>query len=430
MVVLTVFLLLVVLMVIGVPLIFAMGIASAIYLLAADISLSVMTQRMTSAVDSFVILAIPLFFLAGELLNACKLTDRIIAMSRALVGHIHGGLAQVNIFASMIFAGMSGSATADTAALGSVLIPSMKKEGYPAPFSAAVTVSSAMIGPIIPPSIGMVIYGAVADVSIGRLLLAGIVPGVTIGLILMAYTYFYARSRNFPRYPRATRRQASQAVYRGGAATLMPLIIVLGIISGAFTPTEAAGAAVLYAVVLGTVVYRNVSFGTLWSVFVHVALSSARILAFITVAATFSWIMVREQVPQLIAASLSTVTDNPLLILVLIVIFLLGIGLFLVASSAEIVLAPILVPVVMQFGIDPVHFGVLMVFALIVGGGTPPVGVLLFIAQDIAKIPFSALVRAMVPFYVPLFVALAVIMLFPDLSLWIPNQVFGPASGP
>ncbi len=430
MVVLTIFVLLVVLMVIGVPLIFAMGIASAVYLLAADISLSVMTQRMTSAVDSFVILAIPLFFLAGELLNACKLTDRIIAMSRALVGHIHGGLAQVNILASMIFAGMSGSATADTAALGSVLIPSMKKEGYPAPFSAAVTVSSAMIGPIIPPSIGMVIYGAVADVSIGRLLLAGIVPGVTIGLILMSYTYFYARRQDFPRYPRATRRQVSQAVYRGGAATLMPLIIVLGIVSGAFTPTEAAGAAVLYAVVLGTIVYRNVSLGALWTVFVHVALGSARILAFITVAATFSWIMVREQVPQLIASSLSTVTDNPLLILILIVIFLLGVGLFLVASSAEIVLAPILVPVVIQFGIDPVHFGVLMVFTLIVGGGTPPVGVLLYIAQDIAKVPFSALVRAMVPFYIPLFLALAVIMLFPDLSLWIPDKVFGPSSVP
>ena len=430
MVVVTIFLVLILLMVIGLPLIFAMGIASALYLLAADISLSVMAQRMTSAVDSFVILAIPLFFLAGELLNACKLTERIIAMSRAFVGHIHGGLAQVNILASMIFAGMSGSATADTAALGSVLIPSMKKEGYPAPFSAAVTVSSAMIGPIIPPSIGMVIYGAVADVSIGRLLLAGIVPGVTIGLILMAYTYFYARRQGLPRYPRATRRQVLRAGYRGGAATLMPVIIVFGIVSGAFTPTEAAGAAVLYAFLLGTLVYRNISLGEFWSVFVHVSLASARILAFITVAATFSWIMVREQVPQLIATSLATLTDNPILILILIVIFLLAVGLFLVASSAEIVLAPILVPVVIQFGIDPVHFGVLMVFTLIVGGGTPPVGVLLYIAQDIAKIPFSAMVRAMMPFYVPLFMAMAVIMLFPELSLWIPDMVFGPASGP
>ena len=430
MVVVTIFLVLILLMVIGLPLIFAMGIASVLYLWVADISLSVMAQRMTSAVDSFVILAIPLFFLAGELLNACKLTERIVAMSRALVGHIHGGLAQVNILASMIFAGMSGSATADTAALGSVLIPSMKKEGYPAPFSAAVTVSSAMIGPIIPPSIGMVIYGAVADVSIGRLLLAGIVPGVTIGLILMGYTYFYARRQGFPRYPRATRRQVLRAGYRGGAATLMPVIIVFGIVSGAFTPTEAAGAAVLYAFLLGTLVYRNISLGEFWSVFVHVSLASARILAFITVAATFSWIMVREQVPQLIATSLATLTDNPILILILIVIFLLAVGLFLVASSAEIVLAPILVPVVIQFGIDPVHFGVLMVFTLIVGGGTPPVGVLLYIAQDIAKIPFSALVRAMMPFYVPLFVAMAVIMLFPELSLWIPDMVFGPASGP
>jgi tripartite ATP-independent transporter DctM subunit len=417
--------LLVALLLLGMPLVFAMGSTAVIYLYIADIHFSMLAQRMTSAVDSFLILAIPFFYLAGELMNACKLTDRIVAMAKALVGHIHGGLAQVNIVASMIFAGMSGSATADTAALGSVLIPAMKKEGYPADFSAAVTVASAMIGPIIPPSVAMVIFGAVADVSIGRLLLAGILPGVLIGITQMIFTYVLAKRRGYPRYPRATLKEAAHATYKGGAAVIFPVIIVGGIVSGVFTPTEAAAAAVLYGVILGLVVYRNVSLGELWATLLKVTSGSVRILLIIAVASAFSWILVREQVPQLIAEFLATFTDEGLTVLAIMIVFLFLVGLFMIASSAEIVLAPILVPVVVEFGIDPVHFGVLMVFTLIIGGGTPPVGVLLYVAQDIAGIPFSKMVRAMLPFYVPLFTAVVLIALFPQLSLWIPNMVFG-----
>jgi len=413
----------------GMPLVFAMGAASAAYLYISDIDLGMLTQRMTASVDSFVILAIPLFYLAGELMNACQLTDRIVAMARAFVGHIHGGLAQVNIMASMIFAGMSGSATADTAALGSILIPAMKKEGYPAGFSAAVTVASAMIGPIIPPSIGMVIFGAVADVSIGRLLLAGIIPGVTIGIVQMIFTYFIARRRMFPRHPRSTLREAARATYHGGPALLFPAIVVGGIVSGVFTPTEAAAVAVLYGLILGLAIYRNVGPRKLWATVLQVTWGSVRVLVIISVASAFSWIMVREQVPQVIAGVLGTVTSQPVPILFIMVAFLLLVGLLMISSSAEIVLAPILVPVVVQFGIDPVHFGVLMVFTLIIGGGTPPVGVLLYIAQDIAKISFSQMVRAMLPFYVPLFAAIVILALFPQLSLWIPNMVFGVQGG-
>ena len=417
--------LLVALLLTGLPLVFAMGMASVAYLFLADISLSMMTQRMTTAVDSFLILAIPFFYLAGELMNVCKLTDRIIAMARGFVGHIHGGLAQVNIFASMIFAGMSGSATADTAALGSVLIPAMKKEGYHADFSAAVTVASAMVGPIIPPSIGMVIYGALADVSIGRLLLAGILPGVTIIIVQMIFTWFLARRRNYPRYPRASLPQVARATWRGSPAVLFPMIIVGGIMSGVFTPTEAAAVAVLYGLCLGLLVYRNVKARELWDTLMKVSWGSIRVLIIIAVASSFSWIMIREQVPQGITAGLATVTDNPAVILAIMVVLLFLIGLFMIASSAEIVLTPILVPVVVSFGIDPVHFGVLMIFVLIIGGGTPPVGVLLFIAQDIAGVPFSRMVRAMLPYYIPLFAAVVIIAAFPQLSLWIPNMVFG-----
>ncbi len=417
--------LLVLLLLTGLPLVFAMGTASVVYLMFADISLSMMTQRMTTAVDSFLILAIPFFYLAGELMNACKLTDKIVAMARAFVGHIHGGLAQVNIFASMIFAGMSGSATADTAALGSVLIPAMKKEGYDASFSAAVTVASAMVGPIIPPSIGMVIYGALADVSIGRLLLAGILPGFTIILVQMIFTWFLARRRGYPRYPRASMPELARATWRGSPAILFPVIIVGGILSGVFTPTEAAAAAILYGLVLGLLVYRNVGLAELWETLMKVSWGSIRVLIIIAVASSFSWIMIREQVPQGIASFLSTFTDSPNVILAVMVALLFLVGLFMIASSAEIVLTPILVPVVVSFGVDPVHFGVLMIFVLIIGGGTPPVGVLLFIAQDIAEIPFSSMVRAMLPYYIPLFGAVVLIAAFPQLSLWIPNMVFG-----
>ncbi|MGP1397970.1 MAG: TRAP transporter large permease [Inquilinaceae bacterium] len=416
--------LLIVLLCAGMPLFFAMGISSAVYFYAAGIDLALLAQRMTAAVDSFLILAIPFFYLAGELMNACRLTDRIVAMSKAFVGHIHGGLAQVNILASMLFSGMSGSATADTTALGSVLIPAMKKEGYPAPFSAAVTVASAMVGPIIPPSVALVIYGALANVSIGRLLLAGVVPGLVIIATQMVFTYFVARARRFPRYPRADLRTVTTATRQGAAALLFPVIIVGGIISGIFTPTEAAAVAVLYGFLLSKFVFRNVTWRQLWDVVQTVSWGSVRILVIIAVASAFSWIMVREQVPQAIAVGLSTISENGLVVLFIILVMLLLVGLFMVASSAEIVLTPILVPVVVQFGVDPVHFGVLMVFTLIIGGGTPPVGVLLFIAQDIAGISFGKMVRAMIPFYIPLFAAVVILALFPQLTLFLPNLVF------
>jgi len=419
-------LLLVFLILCGMPLFLAMGLTSVGFLLATDTSLSMVAQRMTTAVDSFLILAIPFFYLAGELMNACKLTDKIVAMSKALVGHIHGGLAQVNIFASMIFAGMSGSATADTAALGSVLIPGMKKEGYPPEFAAAVTVASAMVGPIIPPSIGMVIYGALADVSIGRLLLAGILPGVTVIIVQMIFTWYLSKKRGYPRYPRASMGEAARATWKGAPAVFFPMIIVGGILSGIFTPTEAAAVAVLYGLTLGLLVYRNVGPVEIWRTLLTVSWGTVRVLIIVAIASTFSWILIREQVPQQIAGFLSEFTTDRYAILALMVVFLLLVGLFMVASSAEIVLTPILVPVVMSFGIDPVHFGVLMIFVLIIGGGTPPVGVLLFIAQDIAQVPFNRMVRAMAPYYVPLFVAVVIIAAFPQLSLWIPNMVFGP----
>ena len=412
------------LMLIGMPIAIAMGIATIAYLGIADISLSILPQRMTNAVNSFLILAIPLFYLAGELMNACRLTERIVALSKALVGHFRGGLAQVSIVSGMIFAGISGSATAETAALGSVLIPAMKKEGYDPAFAAAVIVCAAMIGPIIPPSIALVIYGAIANVSIGKLLLGGIVPGIVIGLTEMVFVYFIARRRNLPRFPRASIRDVATATWRGMAAVLFPIIIAGGILSGVFTPTEAAATAVLYAIALGVFVYRNMTLRESWQVFQRVSFSAGRILIIIAVAAAFSWVVGREQVPQAVVAFMLGLTDNAYVVLAIIIVLLLIVGLFMIESAALIVLTPILVPVVVSFGIDPVQFGVLMVFVLIIGGGTPPVGVLLFVAQDIAKVSFAELVRAILPFYVPLIVATLLIAYIPWLTLYVPSLVF------
>jgi tripartite ATP-independent transporter DctM subunit len=420
----TVLVLLVTLMLIGMPIAFAMGAATVAYLWIADISLSILPQRMTNAVNSFLILAIPLFYLAGELMNACRLTDRIVALAKALVGHFHGGLAQVTIVSGMIFAGISGSATAETAALGSVLIPAMKKEGYDPAFAAAVTVCSAMIGPIIPPSIALVIYGAIANVSIGKLLLGGIVPGIVIGLTEMVFVYVVARHHRYPRFRRAGAGEIALATWRGMAAVLFPVIIAGGILSGIFTPTEAAGVSVLYALGLGFFVYRSLSIREAWQTFQKVSFAAGRVLIIIAVAAAFSWVVGREQVPQAIVGYMVGFTDNANVVLAIIIVLLLIVGLFMIESAALIVLTPILVPVVVQFGIDPVHFGVLMVFVLIIGGGTPPVGVLLFVAQDIAQISFARLIRAIVPFYIPLVAATLLIAYIPWLTLYVPNLIF------
>ncbi|MFN8057941.1 MAG: TRAP transporter large permease [Vicinamibacterales bacterium] len=410
------------LILLGTPLVFALGLTTLGYLLAADVSLSLLPQRMAASLDSFTLLAIPLFYLSGELMNECKVTDRIIAMARAFVGHVPGSLAQVTVLAGTLLSGVSGSATADTAALGSVLIPAMKREGYDSGFAAAVTVSSAMVGPIIPPSILLVMYGILANLSIGKLLVAGIVPGLVIGLTLMAFNHVIAVKRGFPRHPRASVRDMATATSRGTAALLMPVLIVGGILSGAFTATEAAAVSVVYGLVLGLVVYRNVSVASLWGAMQRVCTGSARVLVILAVASAFSWVVILEEVPQAIVGVMLGITSSPMMVLFLVVSLLLVVGTFLVASSALVILAPILVPVMQRFGFDPIHFGVLMVFILVVGGGTPPVGVLLYVAQDIADVEYGSLVRAMLPFYIPLGIAILLLALFPQLTLFVPQH--------
>jgi C4-dicarboxylate transporter DctM subunit len=418
------FLALMLFIILGMPISFALGLTSITYLYLDGISLTMVAQSMVRGVNSFTMLAIPFFFLAGELMNTSGITDRIIRMAKVLVGHLKGGLGQVNIVASIIFAGISGSATADTAALGSILIPAMEKEGYDKEFAAAITVASSIIGPIIPPSITLVIYGIVAQVSIGQLLIAGIIPGFLIGVTQMIYTYFYAKKKDYPSYERATFKEARDAMRTGITALMMPLIIVGGVLSGVFTPTESAAIAVLYGIIIGVFYYKNITPSSFFKTVKKVGLASVNTLFILSTATIFSWVMTRARVPDMFLELLFTITDNETILLALLVFFLLIIGLFMLPSQALVVLAPIFVPVARQIGVDPVHFGVVMVLTLVMGGCTPPVGMMLYVAADISKLPFMKLVKAMIPLYIPIIIAIILVTFIPGLSMLLPTIFF------
>ena len=409
----------------GMPIAFSVGVTSFVYLALEHIPLSMVSQRMVSGVNSFTILTIPFFFLAGELMNSSGVTDKIIRLAKVMVGHIAGGLGQVNIVASVIFAGISGSATADTAALGSILIPAMKKEGYDADFSAAITAASSVIGPIIPPSMGLVLYGVMANQPIGRMLIAGILPGFVIAGTQMVFTYFYAKKKRYPIYPKPSLSKAGHDLKEGVPAIIMPIIIVGGIMSGIFTPTESAAVAVLYGFILGFFFYKKFDAKGVWDIISTVALKTIRIIIIIAFSSVFSWVVTRAQVPNMVLNAIMSITNNPNLIILLIIIFLLFAGLFMIPSASLVILVPILVPVAVKLGMSPIHFGILFVFTTIIGSVTPPVGICLSLAADIADIPFHQLVKAMIPFYIPLFIAVLLIAYIPWISLLIPKIFFG-----
>lgn len=416
---------LIILILLGMPAAFSLGIVSLIYLQLNGINLSMIAQSMSRGVNSFTMLAIPFFFLAGELMNTSGVTQRIINMSMVMVGHLKGGLAQVNIVASIIFAGISGSATADTAALGSVLIPAMEKEGYDKDFSAAITVASSIVGPIIPPSITLVIYGIVAQQPIGKLLVAGLIPGLLVGLSLLIYTYFYSKKMDYPSHPRATFSEAKTAFSQGVSALIMPLIIIGGVLSGIFTPTESAAMAVLYGFIVGFFLYKNINIHNFFTTLRSVGLSSVNTLFILSTATIFSWVMTMARVPDYVVDLMFKISTNNFVLTGLLLVILMIVGLFMLPSQALIVLTPIFVPVAIKIGIDPIHFGIIMVLTLVFGGCTPPVGLMLYVASDIADLPFARLVKAILPLYVPIVIAIILVTFFPQISMFLPNMFFG-----
>ena len=412
-----------ILMLIGVPIGFVLGLTTLFgFLQLGDGSLlTILPQRFFSAMNSFAIVALPLFLLAGEIMNKAGLTDRLIDFSNIFFGRVRGGLAQVNIFTSIIFGGISGSAAADTAALGSIFIPSMTKEGYDKYFSAAVTVASSIIAPIIPPSIIMVIYGAIMGVSIAGLFAAGIVPGLMIGLALMLATRHIAKKRNYPRSEeKPTFKKILVSTRRAALALIMPFIILGGILGGVVTPTEAAAVAVGFALFLGLIVYRKLTFVDLYRLLFKTSMMMGIIALIMSSAAVLAWLLASEQIPEKVAALFMSLTHNKYVILLLVNLFLIIVGMFMDITASLLILAPILAPLAIDLGVNPLHFGVMMCINLNIALMTPPLGGCLFMAMAIGQLEFGPLIRAIWPFILVEMGVLFLVVYIPELTLTVP----------
>ncbi|SEL29690.1 C4-dicarboxylate transporter, DctM subunit [Roseovarius azorensis] len=411
-----------VLLIVNMPIAFALGIAAATTLLVDDtLPINSIVTRAFVGVDSFTLLAIPFFIIAGELMNACGITERIVAFARSLVGHIRGGLAHVSIVSSMFFSGISGSATADASALGSMMIPAMKKNGFDADYAVAVNASSSAMGPIIPPSIMMVIYGSIANVSIAQLFLGGFVPGLMVALGLMGMAYYIARRRNYPAPSRSELPPVIPA-FRGAAwALFMPVIILGGIFSGVFTATEAGVVAVAYAALVGTFVYKTLTFKLVGELLVDAAVTTAAAMFLIAMATSFAWLLAWAGFGAAVLDVLGGISTNPTIALLLILIFILILGLFIEGIPILIIFTPVLLPVILGLGIDPVFFGVILVMAVVIGSVTPPVGILTYICCAIAGITISQAFRGLVPFCAVLIAILLLCAVFPVFIMSVPT---------
>lgn len=410
-----------------VPVAFALAASAVTWLvLESPIPLTIVVQRMASGLDSFPLLAIPLFVLAGTVMNRAGLAARIFAFALALLGHVKGSLAHVNVAASIVFAGMSGVAQADAAGLGTVEIRAMRRAGFDPAFAAAVTAASSIIGPIIPPSVIMVIYAVLAQVSVAQLFLAGILPGLLMGGLLMGMIFWMATTGRIvaPTRPRASLGEVGGSFVRALPALLAPVILVAGLLSGAATPTELGAVTVAYAMLVGFA-QRELTFRKLHLCLVETGLTTGVLVFIIAAAVPFGWVVSVNNLPAALSSTLLGLTDNPYLILAMINLLLLLAGLVMETTAILLIAVPALLPLAMALGIDLVHFGVVMVLNLLIGATTPPFGVLLFIMMDIAKISFGQMVRAMLPFYVPLVAALLLVTFWPDLVLFVPRLITG-----
>jgi len=407
---------------IGMPVAFSMGLTSLILMIIdGKIQYANVAQKMMGGVNSFVILAVPLFLLAGKLLNSGGITDRIFAFCKVCVGYLPGGLGHVNVASSIIFSGMSGTAVSDAAGLGSIEIKAMRDAGYSKGFSSAITAASSTIGPIIPPSLPMVIYGVTAGASVGALFLAGIIPGLLMGLAMMLLCAYYAKTRSYPRGEKPTFQLFFMALRKAFLPLLTPVIIIGGIYSGWFTPTEAAVVAVLYGFILSKFVYKEISWSDLIPILRETARDSAILGLIISCATLYGNVIMRNKIPMEILDFFTSFAHSPLTMLIVLNIFLLIVGAFMETVSAITILVPIMLPIMAQYNIDPIHFGVVMVLNLMIGLLTPPFGLVLFVISKIGEISMISLVKELIPFISILLVVLALITFFPQIVLWLPG---------
>jgi len=419
--------LLIILMLIGLPVAFAIGFTNIAVLVLdrglIDFPFGVVAQRLVYALDSFPILAVPFFLFAGKLMNVGGITDRLFNFINCLVGFVRGGLGHVNVVASMIFAGMSGSATADAAGLGAVEIRAMRQAGYDNSFSIGITASSAMIGTIIPPSIPMVLYAVLAEVSVAELFLGGLVPGVLMGLGLMFLVTLYAVRRDYPRGPLPTWRTAF-ATFKPAFGTLItPAIIIGGIWGGIFTPTEAGAVAVFYSIFLACLVYRELSFRGLLETIVDTVRDVSTILFILACGSFYGWLLIRFRIPYELTDMITSLTTRPLAVILILNAFFLFVGCLLSTVVSITIFTPLVLPLIRELGIDPIYFGVIMAFNLTLGNITPPFGMVLYVLAGVTSTPFPAVVRAILPFLMMLIGVLVLVILFPPLSTYVPYNL-------
>lgn len=415
---------LLVMLIAGVPVAVALGGASLIYILLDDLPPTVLIHTMINGVDSFPLLAVPFFILAGHLMNTAGITNKIFDFAKALVGWMHGGLGHVNVGASIIFAGMSGAAVADAGGLGTIEIKAMRDAGYDTDFSVGITAASSTIGPIIPPSLPLVIYGVMASTSIGELFAAGLIPGLLMAFSLMVMVAWYARKRNYPRDAKFQLARLGSTFAAAFFPLLTPVIIIGGIVTGAFTPTESAVAAVAYALFLGVVVYRTLSWRHLIRVSMDTIKTTSAIMLIVAAAAIFAWILTANQVADTLGSMLFSFTDNKYIILMIMTVIILAIGCFMETIAAITILVPMLLPIADKIGIDPVHLGIILILNLMLGLLTPPVGMVLYVLSQVSGVKFEQCVTATMPFLVPLIIVLLAITFIPQFSMWLPTAIY------
>jgi C4-dicarboxylate transporter DctM subunit len=410
-------------LVIGMPVALSLGMASLAYLVAEGHShlLVAFPQRMIAGVDNFLLLTIPFFILAGNLMNAANLTHHIVRAAQFLVGRIKGGLAIVNVLANFMLSGPSGAATSEAAAIGSIMIPPMKRDGYDPAYAAALTATGSLLGPLIPPSLPLILFGVLTGTSIGDLFLAGVLPGIILGVLLLTYALWKGNRENHPVAPPVPKSERMSILHAAIPAVLLPVFIVVGIRSGMFTPTEAAGIACLYALLTGVFVYRSLPWKALKQCFYDTATMSAGVMLVVAMASMTAFVLGIESLPTKVASGILSLTDSPVLLVILLNIILLVLGLFLEPLAAMVLIVPVLNALSPTIGMDPVQLGVMVVLNLMIGMCTPPVGLVLFIVSSIARTPLLKVARASVPMLGLCMLVLILVALVPQISLFIPS---------
>lgn len=408
----------------SIPVFIAMAAAGAMALaLFTSIPLEVVAQRMFSGIDTFSLIAVPFFILAANIMKGGGMSRRIINVADKVVGHFTGGLAIATVISCMFFGALSGSSPATVIAIGGLLLPELLNAGYGEEFSLGLITSTPAIAVIIPPSIGMIIYGTVTGVSIGDLFIGGVGPGIVWGLVTMVYCYIYAKRSKVPVKKRATLKELLVAIKEAGWALGVPVIIIGGIYGGIFTPTESAVVAAIYAIIISLFVYKEMDFKDLMKESVDAAIGTAQIMVLLAAASIFSWILTREQVPQALANTLVSITNSRILILLMINIILLIAGMFIDAASIQTILSPLFLPVALNYGIDPVHLGIIMVVNGAIGMATPPFGLNLFVATGLSKKPLSTIIKGVIPFIILSLIAMAIITYVPQITLFLVNSM-------